>query len=394
LFTIEDVTERRHLEAQLRQSQKMEAIGQLTGGVAHDFNNLLAIILGNVELLNERIQGAPDQRMMFQEVIAAAMRGAKLTQHLLAYSRQQPLEPRSVDVRQLVIDLVGLLRRTIGERITIHLSLPDELGHARIDPSQLENALLNLALNARDAMPDTGQLAIEAENIIIEPVAADKLAEIVPGAYVQLAVTDNGVGMSNDIRDRVLEPFFTTKPAGAGSGLGLSMVYGFVKQSGGHLKIYSELGHGTSVRLYLPRQYLPADAQETQAFALPQGGGELILVVEDDAAVRRLAVRMLTGFGYRTCEAADAGAALTLLEASPPIQLLLTDVMLPHGVTGAKLAAEVKQQRPGTKVMFMSGYTKNVILHRGSIDSGLHFIAKPFPKAELARKVRAALDEG
>jgi PAS domain S-box-containing protein len=393
LIILEDATGRNQLEAQLRQAQKMEAVGQMTGGVAHDFNNLLAVILGNLELLKEGAASPTEQGLLLQEAIDASLRGAKLTQHLLAFSRQQPLEPRAVRIQQLVADLAGLLKRTLGEQISVVVSLPDDLWHARIDPNQLENALLNLAINARDAMTGGGRLMIDAENVVLDPQPGDDLAEIIPGPYVMLVVSDTGTGMSADVRERALEPFFTTKPVGAGSGLGLSMVYGFVKQSGGHIKVYSEPGHGTSIRLYLPRHRAAADPVAEQAENVPAGGGETILLVEDDASVGKMTVRILTGFGYRTIEARDAASALAALDQEPDIDLLVTDVMLPNGVNGAALVKQVKQLRPKIKIMLISGYTKNTILDQGGLDEGVHFLAKPFPKAELARKVRQVLNE-
>jgi signal transduction histidine kinase/CheY-like chemotaxis protein len=393
LFLLENATERNQLEAQLRQSQKMEAVGQMTGGVAHDFNNLLAVILGNLELLRDSVETPAERTLLLQEAIDASLRGAKLTQHLLAFSRQQPLEPRSVRIQQLVADIAGLLKRTIGEQISIQVNLPDDLWHARIDPNQLENALLNLAINARDAMPKGGRLMLDAENVVLDPQPGDELAEIVPGPYVLLVISDTGTGMAPDVRERVLEPFFTTKPVGAGSGLGLSMVYGFVKQSGGHIKIYSEPGHGTSVRLYLPRHSAVAASVSEQSAEIPVGSGETILLVEDDAAVGKMTVRLLTGFGYRTIEARDAASALAVLEKSDHIDLMVTDVMLPNGVNGAALVAQVKRLRPEVRIMLISGYTKNAILDLGGLDEGVHFLAKPFPKAELARKIHQVLHD-
>jgi PAS domain S-box-containing protein len=393
LFVIDDVTERNLLDARLRQSQKMEAIGQMTGGVAHDFNNLLAVILGNLELLEDERTNPSDHAVLLREALGATRRGAQLTRQLLAYSRQQPLEPRSVDIPHLVTDLAGLLQRTLGETISIGVKMADNLWPARIDPNQLENALLNLAINARDAMPDGGRLTIEAENVVLDPQPGDDLAEIIPGPYVLMVVSDTGVGMTAEVRERVLEPFFTTKPVGAGSGLGLSMVYGFVKQSGGHIKIYSEPGHGTSVRLYLPRDHRAVDTMPEKPPEPLSSGGETILLVEDDSAVGKLTMRMLEGFGYQTLTARDARAALELLERTPHVSLLMSDVMLPNGMNGAVLGREAKRRRPDLKIMLISGYTRDIILHNGSVDEGIHFLAKPFPRAELARKVREVLDE-
>jgi signal transduction histidine kinase/CheY-like chemotaxis protein len=391
-----DITDLRAAEARLRQAQKAEAIGQLTGGVAHDFNNLLAIIHGNLELINEGIADATLKQMV-ADALRAAARGASLTNQLLAYARQQPLAPKVVQIGKLVRDQTELLRRTFGETIAIQNDIAADLWSARIDPNQLETALLNLAVNARHAMPEGGKLTIEASNAILDEEYADRNAEVVPGAYVLLAVTDTGTGMTKEVMQRALEPFFTTKAVGQGSGLGLSMVYGFVKQSEGHLKIYSEPGNGTTVRLYLPKAEgaIEASASATESVAIPlTSKGEVILVVEDDAMVRALAVRILTGLGYRTVEAQDGAAAIQLLAAAEPVDLLLTDVVLPGGMSGPQLARQAQTERPGLKVLYMSGYTKNAIIHNGVLDEGVHLLAKPFLKQELALQVRRLLDDG
>jgi signal transduction histidine kinase len=382
-------------EERLRQSQKMEVVGQLAGGVAHDFNNLLAVIYGNLELLDEALVDQLKLQELARVALKAADRGASLTHQLLAYSRQQPLNPKIVDVRKLVDDLTQLMRRSLGETIEIQEQLPDSLWRIAIDPNQLESALLNLAVNARDAMPNGGKLMIEADNAILDPTYAEQQQEVAPGRYVLLAVTDTGTGMSREVAERALDPFFTTKPPGQGTGLGLSMVYGFIKQSKGHLKIYSELGQGTTVKLYLPAA-AAGDEQSrvtTEQTDLPLAKpGEVVLVVEDDAMVLDLAVKLLARLGYRTIEAKDGPEALALLDGAGRIDLLFTDVVLPKGMNGTVLAREVQQRRPGLKVLYMSGYTANAIVHHGVLDKGVHLLSKPFRKVELARKVRDMLD--
>jgi signal transduction histidine kinase len=382
-------------EERLRQAQKMEVVGQLAGGVAHDFNNILAIIIGNLDLLEEALSGQPKLAEIVQSALKAAARGASLTHQLLAYSRLQPLDPRTLNVSKLVVDLTALLHRTLGETIDIEQKLPENLWNTRIDPNQLENALLNLAVNARDAMPNGGKLIIEAENATLDPSYADQHLEVTPGRYVMLAVTDTGIGMSKEVAQRALEPFFTTKPTGEGTGLGLSMVYGFVKQSRGHIKIYSEPGHGTTVKLYLPA----AVSEKEDGLAvldqpeLPTAvDGEVVLVVEDDAMVLRLAVQLLTRLGYQTIEAHDGPAACEILDQAGRVDLLFTDVVLPKGMNGTALAREARKRRPGLKVLYMSGYTANAIIHHGVLDKGVHLLTKPFRKVELARKIREVLD--
>jgi signal transduction histidine kinase len=383
-------------EERLRQAQKMEVVGQLAGGVAHDFNNLLAIIYGNLDLLDEALVDRPDLRQIVQNTMNAAARGASLTHQLLAYSRLQPLAPSVLDLGKLIVDMTKLLQRTLGETIEVQNQAPSNLWKTLIDPNQLENAVLNLAVNARDAMPGGGKLMIEAQNAILDAAYAEQQLEVVPGRYVMLAVTDTGVGMSKDIAARALEPFFTTKPTGQGTGLGLSMVYGFVKQSKGHIKIYSEEGHGTSVKLYLPAA---ATDQEDGRVATDQSElpgakpGEVVLVVEDDPLVLRLAVQLLTRLGYQTLEAHDGPEAIAMLERAGRIDLLFTDVVLPKGMNGTALAREAQRQKPNLKVLYMSGYTANAIIHHGVLDKGVHLLTKPFRKVELARKVRQVLDD-
>ncbi|HWA46747.1 MAG TPA: response regulator [Dongiaceae bacterium] len=389
-----DVTQRNRAEEQLRQSQKMEAVGQLTSGVAHDFNNLLTIVQGNLELIGERLPPDPAISNMMSDALGASERGAMLTRRLLAYSRQQTLEPRTISLHQLVADLMALLRRTLDETIALDAILAPDLWHVRIDPGQLENALLNLAVNARDAMPNGGKLTIEAFNTFLDADYAAQNPEITPGEHVLVAVTDTGTGMPPEVVVRAFEPFFTTKAVGRGTGLGLSMVFGFVRQSGGHIKIYSEIGRGTSIKLYLPRATTALDVPiANDAGVTPYlAKGETVLVVEDDDGLRKMALTMLAGLGYRTLEAADGPQAMEHIARAGGVDLLLTDVVLPKGMNGPAIANAARQVRPGLKVLYMSGYTRDTIVHNGILDEGVHLIMKPFHKAELAVKVRKVLD--
>jgi len=389
-----DVTQQRSLEEQLRQAQKLEAVGQLTGGVAHDFNNLLTVVLGNLELAQEHLQPDSPAGESAAQAAEAALRGATLTQRLLAFSRKQPLRPQPLDVRRIVAGMDDLLRRALGETIVIEVVNAAGLWRCQADPAQIENTILNLAINARDAMPAGGRLRIETSNARIDDECAAHRAEVKPGQYVLLAVTDTGTGMPPEIVRQVFDPFFSTKERGRGTGLGLSMVYGFVKQSGGHVAIYSEAGEGTTVKVYLPRAASdqPEVAPEESLDAVPRGQGEQILVVEDDASVRALTVSFLQTLGYRTCEAADAAAGLEALGKAPDVRLLLSDVILPGGSSAPDLTREAKRRRPDLRVLFMSGYTENTIVHNGRLDRGVELLEKPFTRAELARKVREVLD--
>ena len=393
LAVVLDVTQRNIAEEQLRQAQKMEAIGQLTGGIAHDFNNLLAIIQGNIELVQERVKGDPKLAEMIDYALRASERGASLTKRLLAYSRQQPLAPKAVDVAVLVSGMADLMRRALGETIEVTTQMASGLWPTRIDPNELEHAMLNLAVNARDAMPNGGTLSIEAENTHLDSAYAEHNLEVKPGAYVMIAVTDSGMGMSKEVIEHVFEPFFTTKSIGQGSGLGLSMVYGFVKQSGGHIKIYSEPDHGTTVRLYLPC-FLEAQDEKPAPDNVPipvAHANELILVVEDDPDVHKLVLGMVESLGYRTVAAVDGPSALEALELVGKVDLLFTDVVLPRGMNGAALAKAAQQRQSGLRVLYMSGYTRNAILHNGQLDEGVQLLTKPFRKAELAQKLREVL---
>jgi PAS domain S-box-containing protein len=396
---VRDITERREAERRLaeteghlRQAQKLEAVGQLTGGVAHDFNNLLTVILGNLEL----IQGYPDVSPALTRSLAAvqraASRGADLTRHLLAFARRQALDPRDTDVNALAVGLQDLIVRTIGETVDVRIVPEAGLWSAMVDPAQLETSLLNLAINARDAMPQGGKLTIETANTVLDQHYAEMNPEVAPGEYVMVSVSDTGGGMPPEVAARAFDPFFTTKPHGKGTGLGLSMVYGFVKQSGGHVKLYSEIDHGTSVKLYLPRGTTTDVAPTAESEIVPQGaGGEIVLVVEDDEMVRGIAVDHLTALGYRTVAAVDAVAALALLESGIAVDLLFTDVVMPGGINGRELAERARVMRPGLKVLFTSGYTENAIVHQGRLDAGVLLLQKPYRRQALAAKIREAL---
>jgi PAS domain S-box-containing protein len=389
-----DVTRRNQVEEQLRQAMKMEAVGQLTGGVAHDFNNLLAIIQGNLELLSEKLPLTPQTAEMMQHALAASERGAILTQRLLAFSRQQPLEPRLVKLGEFVRRELVLLNRTLSETIEISAKIAPDVWPVLIDPGQLGNAILNLAVNARDAMPDGGLLIIAADNTALDGAYAAENNEVVPGDYVLLSVTDSGTGMAPEVVKRVFEPFFTTKALGRGTGLGLSMVFGFVKQSGGHIKVYSELGHGTAVKMYLPRAEAggPPGEPLAEAAGPALGRGEAIFVVEDDSGVRKFVVTLLTDLGYSVREAVDGPAALEALQSGMTVDLLLSDVVLPKGMSGPALAKAARLQNSALKVLFMSGYTRDALLREGALDEDVHIIMKPFRKIDLAAKIRAVLD--
>ena len=393
VLTISDMTKRAQAEGVLREAQKMQAIGQLTGGIAHDFNNLLQVILGNLEFVRAKLDGDARLQQRIERAAWAAQRGATLTGQLLAFARKQPLAPTAVDLAATMPDLVPLLRRTLGEHIEVRYVETAGLWPAMADPAQLESAVLNLALNARDAMPGGGRLTIELGNKVLDHEYARHHAEVVPGDYAMVAVSDTGHGMTPEVLARVFEPFFTTKPDGKGTGLGLAMVFGFVKQSGGHVKIYSEPGEGTTVKLYLPRAVgAAAAAQRTGApVELPRGTAT-VLVVEDEAAVREIACAILSDLGYRVLEAADGEEALRVFGANTAsVDLLLTDVVLPGKVRGRELSERVRALRPDLKVLFMSGYTENSIVHHGRLDDGVQLIGKPFKREQLASKVAEVL---
>lgn len=388
-----DVTERHRLEEELRQSQRLDAIGQLVGGVAHDFNNLLTVIMGNNELLVHELADDEDRRELATTALVAAQRGAELTQRLLAFARRQALAPRAVEVNGLVREMHGLLRRTLGEQIDIEVVRNEALWTALVDPAQLEGAILNLAINARDAMVGGGRMTIQTANVELDESYSEQHVDALPGAYVQIAVSDTGTGIAPEHLLHVFDPFFTTKASGRGTGLGLSMVYGFVKQSGGHARIYSEVGHGTTVRLYLPRAAGPAEAQDPITPAAVTGGSEKILLVEDDELVRRYATDALTALGYRVFVAPDGPLALGLLKENDDIALLFTDVIMPGGMNGRELADAALAVRPRLRVLYTSGYTENAIVHDGRLDPDVRLLSKPYRRADLALAIRAALDD-
>jgi PAS domain S-box-containing protein len=393
MATARDVTAQRQAEQQLRHSQKLESVGQLTGGMAHDFNNLLTVILGNLDTALARTEG--ETRRAIQNALQASELGATLIQRLLAFSRQQALAPQTLNANELVTGLEALLRRTLGEHIEIELRLGAALWPALADKGQLESAILNLAVNARDAMPDGGKLTIETANAHLDETYAARNNDVIPGDYVMLAVSDTGTGMSPEVLERAMEPFFTTKEVGRGSGLGLSMIYGFAKQSQGHMKIYSEVGIGTTVRLYLPHsgaaETVEVPAAQPAMTELRSRGETTVLAVEDDAGVRNLVVSQLARLGYRVMEATNGLQALALLASEPKIDLLFTDMIMPGGMTGKALVELARAKRPGLKVLFTSGYTENASLRRGAIEPGVHFLAKPYKLEALARKVQEAL---
>ncbi|ROP99905.1 signal transduction histidine kinase [Stella humosa] len=390
-----DVTEKLDTEARLLQAQKMEAVGQLTGGIAHDFNNLLTVILGMGDAILAAPSADPGLREKIETIIAAGERGAQLTASLLAFSRRHPLDPRATDIGQLLGRTEGLLSRTLGQGIETEVVTSGSLWRAMVDAGQLELALLNLAINARDAMPEGGRLTIEAANARLDETYATVHPEVSAGQYVMIAVSDTGTGMSEAVVARAFEPFFTTKPVGKGSGLGLSMVYGFVKQSGGQVKIYSEPGEGTAVKLYLPRaiERTAGVRADEEPIARPPGGNESILVVEDSGEVCRLFANSLRALGYGVTVASDAEAALRQM-AGARFDLLLTDVVLPGAMNGRELADEIRRRQPGLPVLYTSGYTENAIVHHGRLDPGVRLLRKPFRHADLARMVRIALADG
>jgi signal transduction histidine kinase/FixJ family two-component response regulator len=393
LLSSVDVTQRVQTEAAAAQAQKMEAIGQLTGGVAHDFNNLLQIIRSNLDLLAKQIDEHPRAKQRIDNALAGVERAAQLTRQLLAFARRQPLEPRPVNLGRMVTEMSDLLRRTLGEQIEIETVVGEGLWNTLADAAQIENALLNLAINARDAMPDGGKLTIELSNASLDEEYADHHADVTPGQYVLLAVTDTGTGMPSEVAARAFEPLFTTKPEGRGTGLGLAQVYGFVRQTGGHIKIYSEVGHGTTVKIYLPRTMKAEERDRPQMLEPIVGGAETILVVEDDTQVRRGAVDILGTLGYRVLQAASIEYALEMLEKGGRIDLLFTDVVMPGPLKAADLAKRARELQPHIAVLFTSGYTENAIIHNQQLDAGMRLVGKPYRREDLARKVRAALDK-
>ena len=395
-FIGRDMTERIAAEERLRRAQRLESIGQLTGGIAHDFNNLLTVVIGSLDLLQDRLERGSQVARFAETALKASLRGANLTRQLLAFARRQTLDPKTVNFNDRVTGIIDILQRTLGEEIEIKTSLAPDLWAAFVDPAQLESAVLNLAINARDAMPGSGRLVIETANKTVDAQYVAMNIEAMPGDYVMLAVSDTGTGMPPEVVARAFEPFFTTKPTGQGTGLGLSMIYGFVRQSQGHVQIYSEIGHGTSVRLYLPRALAgtPAAAEakaedETMPRAKP---GERILAVEDNTDVRRVVTAQLDELGYRFVEAANGATALAAIERGEPFDLLFTDVVMPGGMSGFELARAARKLRPELKVLLTSGFPK---MSHTDTDEGrefAHMLIKPYRKSELAFKLRTAID--
>lgn len=388
----EAMAERDRLEEQLVQSQKMEAVGQLTGGVAHDFNNLLQVIGSNLQLLLKNLPDSAQERRFVENAMEGVTRGAHLTAQLLAFSHQQPLEPKPKNVGHLLRGMDDMLRRTLGEAIEIEMVIADGLWNCLVDPVQLESAILNLAINARDAMRHSGKLTIEASNESLDAAYAEAHPQVAPGEYVALSISDTGSGIAEEIIEKVFDPFFTTKAAGQGSGLGLSMVYGFIKQSGGHIKIYSEKGHGTTVRVFLPRTGQSEEVLKAPPCReTPKGNGELVLIVEDDPAVRETAVDLLHDLGYSVLTADNADNALAIVNSGLKIDVLFTDVVMPGKLRSPELAKKAKERLPGIGVLFTSGYTQNAIVHAGRLNEGVDLLSKPYTQESLAQKMAETL---
>ncbi len=389
---IHDLSDRKQTEEKLVQAQKMEAVGQLSGGIAHDFNNLLTVIVGNAEFLSEQLSDLPELQKLVDSITLAGERGAELTQRLLAYGRRQTLQPTQINCNELVGGMRKLLKHTLSEEIEVRVSLDPELASAYADPGQLESAILNLAINAKDAMPSGGAISITTANMHLDDRYAEVHPEVRPGRYAMISITDEGHGIPKDVLARVFEPFFTTKDVGKGSGLGLSMVYGFVKQSNGHVAIYSEPGLGTTVRIYLPATTAPADRPPlmTEPEIIPSGH-ETVLVTEDDPFVRAYAVTCLESFGYRVLEAADGRDALNKIAGGARADLLFTDVIMPGGINGWELAESARRLQPGLRVLLTSGYALEALAARGRLPPGAVVLNKPYRKAELAKRVREAL---
>ena len=393
-----DITEKqeaaatlKRTEQALQQSQKMETIGKLTGGVAHDFNNLLQIISGNLQLLSRDVAGNERAERHIASALAGVNRGAKLASYLLAFGRRQALAPKVINIGRFMFSIEDLLKRSLGEEIEVETVVSAGLWHTFVDVVQMENALLNLSINARDAMNGRGKLTVEIGNTYLDDRYAREQPDVTPGQYVMLAVTDTGSGMPSSVMNQAFEPFFSTKPEGKGTGLGLSMVYGFVKQSGGHVKIYSEIGHGTTVKLYLPRSLEAEDMIVNIDAREVVGGSETILVAEDDEQVCATVVSLLTELGYQVLKAGDAAAALAVIESGARIDLLFTDVVMPGPLRSPDLARKARERIPGLAVLFTSGYTQNAIVHGGRLDAGVELLSKPYTREALARKIRHVL---
>ncbi|WP_324134738.1 response regulator [Bosea sp. (in: a-proteobacteria)] len=385
--------ERQRIEAMLAQSQKMEAIGNLTGGVAHDFNNLLQVVSGNLELLSREADLSEKGRVRLANAMSGVSRGAQLASQLLAFGRRQALAPKAINVGRLIRGMDDLVRRSIGEAIEVETVIAGGLWNTFADPTNLENAILNLAINARDAMEGAGRLTIEAGNAFLDDAYVARHTEVTAGQYVVVSVTDTGSGMTPEVLAKVFEPFFSTKPVGKGTGLGLSMVYGFVKQSGGHVKIYSEVGLGTTIKIYLPRSMSTEETVTPDDMRPIVGGTETVLVVEDDDAVRETVIGLLSELGYNVLRASDAQSALSIVESGVAIDLLFTDVVMPGPLKSADLARQAKSRLPHLTVLFTSGYTENSIVHGGRLDDGVSLLSKPYTREALARKIRQVLSE-
>ena len=390
----EDITDKRAIEEQLRQAVKMESVGQLTGGIAHDFNNLLGIIIGNLDIASELAASQPDLLQIIREALGGALRGAELTHRLLAFSRKQPLQPAVINLNEALPKIAGMLRRTLGEQVVVELHPGDDLWPAQVDPGQLDEAILNLAINARDAMPNGGVLTIETHNVHLDHDYAVRHADVAEGAYVRLSISDTGSGMPPDVLEHCFEPFFTTKSVEKGTGLGLSMVYGFVKQSGGHIELYSEVGHGTTVNIYLARAEggVAAGPHPEHNEDAPATGSEAVLVVEDNEDLRAVTVKQLNELGYRTLEAGNAKQALEVLAVHPEIDLLFTDIIMPGGMIGTEMARQARRLYPKLKILLTSGYSARAMAGGFHDIEELELLNKPFRRRDLARRLRAVLD--
>jgi signal transduction histidine kinase/CheY-like chemotaxis protein len=392
---IEQMAQREKAENELRQVQKMESIGQLTGGIAHDFNNMLAVVIGNLDIAERRFAKNPDRaRQAIAHALEGANRAASLTKRLLAFARRSPLQPQPIDANQLVANMSELLRRTLGEGIALETVLAGGLWRTCADPGQLENAVLNLCVNARDAMDGRGRLTIETLNAHLDDNYAGQHQGVAAGQYCAIVISDDGPGMPSEVMDRAFEPFFTTKGVGKGTGLGLAQVYGFVRQSGGHVKIYSEVAQGTAVKIYLPRYFGPAEVAQIpdKAEELPRGRpGEVVLVVEDEDQVRGMTVDALHELGYEVLQAEGGEQALALIRERADIRLLFTDVVMPN-LSGRELAEQARMIRPELPVLYTTGYTRNAVVHNGVVDADVAFLPKPFTIEQLAQKVRSVLD--
>ncbi|WP_332855213.1 hybrid sensor histidine kinase/response regulator [Duganella sp. S19_KUP01_CR8] len=391
-----DITQRIEMEsmqAALQHSQRLEAVGKLTGGVAHDFNNILQVVGSNLELLMIDVAGRPLAQRHVEAALQAVKRGAKLSSQLLAFARRQPLQPIVLNVGRTLSDSEELMQRTLGEATAVETMIADDLWNTVLDPHQLENVLLNLAINARDAMPEGGKLTIEASNVVLDKAYVAAMPDIPAGQYVVISISDTGCGMAADVMERAVEPFFTTKAEGRGTGLGLSMVFGFIKQSGGHFRLYSEVGHGTTVRMYFARSHASDATVPEPVSKEVQGGSETILVVEDDPAVQSVVVDVLRSFGYQVLKADNPDTALAVLRAGVRCDLLFTDVVMPGTIKSTELVQRAKALLPDLQVLFTSGYTQNAIIHGGRLDPGVHLLSKPYRREQLAHKVRQLLGE-